>query len=162
VAQNPNAQSNSITYADAGVSIDRGNRTKQRIKYLAHKTFTKGVLSEIGGFGGLFSVDKKYVDPVLVSSVDGVGTKLKVAFEMKVHHTIGGDLVNHCVNDIAVQGAAPLFFMDYLATGMLDPEVAEKIVGGLAEACKHNGCALIGGETAEMPGFYPEGEYDLA
>jgi len=140
VAQNPNAQSSSITYADAGVSIDRGNRTKQRIKYLAHKTFTKGVLSEIGGFGGLFSVDKKYVDPVLVSSVDGVGTKLKVAFEMKVHHTIGADLVNHCVNDVAVQGAAPLFFMDYLATGRLDPEVAEKIVGGLAEACKHNGC----------------------
>jgi phosphoribosylformylglycinamidine cyclo-ligase len=162
VAQNPNPQSDPITYADAGVSIDRGNRTKQRIKYLAHKTFTKGVLSEIGGFGGLFSVDKKYLDPVLVSSVDGVGTKLKVAFEMKMHHTVGADLVNHCVNDIAVQGAAPLFFMDYLATGTLEPEVAEKVVGGLAEACKHNGCALIGGETAEMPGFYPEGEYDLA
>jgi len=162
VAQNPNPPTSPITYADAGVNIDRGNRTKQRIKYLAHKTFTKGVLSEIGGFGGLFSVDKKYVDPVLVSSVDGVGTKLKVAFEMKMHHTVGGDLVNHCVNDIAVQGAAPLFFMDYLATGKLDPEVAEKVVEGLAEACKHNGCALIGGETAEMPGFYPEGEYDLA
>ena len=103
----------------AGVSIDRGNRIKQHIKYLAHKTFTKGVLSEIGGFGGLFAVDKKYVDPVLVSSVDGVGTKLKVAFEMNMHHTVGGDLVNHCVNDIAVQGAAPLFFMDYLATGRL-------------------------------------------
>ncbi len=99
---------------------------------------------------------------MLVSSVDGVGTKLKIAFEMKVHHTIGADLVNHCVNDIAVQGAAPLFFMDYLATGKLEPEVAEKIVEGLAEACKHNGCALIGGETAEMPGFYTEGEYDLA
>jgi len=162
VAQNPNPPSTPITYADAGVNIDRGNRTKQRIKYLAHKTFTKGVLSEIGGFGGLFSVDKKYLDPVLVSSVDGVGTKLKVAFEMKVHHTVGGDLVNHCVNDIAVQGATPLFFMDYLATGRLDPEVAEKVVEGLADACKHNGCALIGGETAEMPGFYPEGEYDLA
>jgi len=162
VAENPNPPSTPITYADAGVNIDRGNRTKQRIKYLAHKTFTKGVLSEIGGFGGLFSVDKKYMDPVLVSSVDGVGTKLKVAFEMKVHHTVGGDLVNHCVNDIAVQGAAPLFFMDYLATGTLDPEVAEKVVEGLADACKHNGCALIGGETAEMPGFYPEGEYDLA
>jgi phosphoribosylformylglycinamidine cyclo-ligase len=162
VAQNPNPPSTPITYADAGVNIDRGNRTKQRIKYLAHKTFTKGVLSEIGGFSGLFSVDKKYLDPVLVSSVDGVGTKLKVAFEMKMHHTVGGDLVNHCVNDIAVQGATPLFFMDYLATGRLDPEVAEKIVEGLAEACKHNGCALIGGETAEMPGFYPEGEYDLA
>jgi phosphoribosylformylglycinamidine cyclo-ligase len=162
VAQNPNPPGSPITYADAGVNIDRGNRTKQRIKYLAHKTFTKGVLSEIGGFGGLFSVDKKYLDPVLVSSVDGVGTKLKVAFEMKMHHTVGGDLVNHCVNDIAVQGAAPLFFMDYLATGILDPEVAEKIIEGMAEACKHNGCALIGGETAEMPGFYPEGEYDLA
>jgi len=162
VAQNPNPPSGPITYADAGVNIDRANRTKQRIKYLAHKTFTKGVLSEIGGFGGLFSVDKKYIDPVLVSSVDGVGTKLKVAIEMNMHHTVGGDLVNHCVNDIAVQGAAPLFFMDYLATGKLEPEVAEKIVEGLADACKHNGCALIGGETAEMPGFYPEGEYDLA
>jgi phosphoribosylformylglycinamidine cyclo-ligase len=162
VAQTPNAQNGPITYADAGVDITRANKTKQRIKYLAHKTFTRGVLSEIGGFGGLFSVDKKYLDPVLVSSVDGVGTKLKIAFEMKMHHTIGADLVNHCVNDIAVQGAAPLFFMDYLATGKLEPEVAEKVVEGLAEACKHNGCALIGGETAEMPGFYPEGEYDLA
>ena len=152
-----------ITYADAGVDIERGNRTKKRIKYLAHKTFTRGVLSEIGGFGGLFAIDKpKYLDPVLVSSVDGVGTKLKVAFEMKVHHTIGADLVNHCVNDIAVQGATPLFFMDYLATGKLEPEIAEKVIEGLADACKHNGCALIGGETAEMPGFYPEGEYDLA
>ena len=155
-------KTDTVTYADAGVSIDRANRTKQRIKYLAHKTFTKGVLSEIGGFGGLFSVAKTYVDPVLVSSVDGVGTKLKVAFEMNVHHTIGGDLVNHCVNDIMVQGAAPLFFMDYLATGRLEPQVAEKVVEGIAEACKHNGCALIGGETAEMPGFYPNGEYDLA
>jgi len=145
------------------VDIDRASRTKKRIKYLAHKTFTKGVLSEIGGFGGLFSIDKaKYIDPIIVSSVDGVGTKLKVAFEMKVHHTIGADLVNHCVNDIAVQGAAPMFFMDYLATGKLEPEVAEKVIEGLAEACKHNGCALIGGETAEMPGFYPDGEYDLA
>ncbi|HEY7616379.1 MAG TPA: phosphoribosylformylglycinamidine cyclo-ligase [Terriglobales bacterium] len=152
-----------VTYADAGVDIDRSNRTKKRIKYLAHKTFTRGVLSEIGGFGGLFSIDKqKYVDPVLVSSVDGVGTKLKVAFAMNVHTTVGADLVNHCVNDIAVQGATPLFFMDYLATGKLEPEVAEKVVEGLASACKHNGCALIGGETAEMPGFYPDGEYDLA
>jgi phosphoribosylformylglycinamidine cyclo-ligase len=151
-----------VTYADAGVSIERANRTKQRIKYLAHKTFTKSVLSEIGGFGGMFSIPLKYQDPVLVSSVDGVGTKLKVAFEMKIHHTVGADLVNHCVNDIAVQGAAPMFFMDYLATGKLEPEVAEQVVEGIAEACKHNGCALIGGETAEMPGFYPEGEYDLA
>lgn len=162
VAKTPPTSPTPVTYADAGVDISRANRTKQRIKYLAHKTFTRGVLSEIGGFGGLFSVDKKYLDPVLVSSVDGVGTKLKVAFEMKMHHTIGADLVNHCVNDIAVQGAAPLFFMDYLATGKLEPEVAEKVVEGLAEACKHNGCALIGGETAEMPGFYSEGEYDLA
>ncbi len=160
--QNSNPQTGSITYADAGVNIDKANRTKQRIKYLAHKTFTRGVLSEIGGFGGLFSVDKKYLDPVLVSSVDGVGTKLRVAFDMNMHNTVGADLVNHCVNDIAVQGAAPLFFMDYLATGRLDPEIAEKVVEGLAEACKHNGCALIGGETAEMPGFYSEGEYDLA
>jgi phosphoribosylformylglycinamidine cyclo-ligase len=152
-----------VTYADAGVDIDRANRTKKRIKYLAHKTFTRSVLSEIGGFGGLFAVDKaKWVDPILVSSVDGVGTKLKIAFEMDVHHTIGADLVNHCVNDIAVQGATPLFFMDYMASGTIEPEVTEKVIEGLAEACKHNGCALIGGETAEMPGFYPDGEYDLA
>ena len=162
MADNPVSKGASITYADAGVNIDRANRTKQRIKYLAHKTFTKGVLSEIGGFGSLYSISRKYLDPVLVSSVDGVGTKLKVAFEMGVHHTVGADLVNHCVNDIIVQGAAPMFFMDYLATGRLLPEVAEKVVEGIAEACKHNGCALIGGETAEMPGFYPEGEYDLA
>jgi phosphoribosylformylglycinamidine cyclo-ligase len=152
-----------ITYADAGVDIDKANRTKQRIKYLAHKTFTKSVLSEIGGFGGMFALDKKkYQDPVLVSSVDGVGTKLKLAFDMGVHHTVGADLVNHCVNDIAVQGAAPVIFMDYFATGKLEPEIAEKVVSGLADACKHNGCALIGGETAEMPGFYPDNEYDLA
>jgi phosphoribosylformylglycinamidine cyclo-ligase len=129
------SKADAITYADAGVDIDRANRTKKRIKYLAHKTFTRGVLSEIGGFGGLFAVDKaKYLDPILVSSVDGVGTKLKVAFDMGVHHTIGADLVNHCVNDIAVQGAAPLFFMDYLATGKLDPAIAEKVVEGLADA----------------------------
>jgi phosphoribosylformylglycinamidine cyclo-ligase len=153
----------SITYADSGVDIDRADRAKQRIKYLAHRTFTRGVIGDIGGFGGLFAIDKKkFRDPVLVSSVDGVGTKLKLAFMMKVHHTVGTDLVNHCVNDIAVQGATPLFFMDYLATGTLDPSVAEKVVEGIAEACRHNGCALIGGETAEMPGFYPGGEYDLA
>ena len=161
--KSPTPSATPITYADAGVDINRSNRTKQRIKYLAHKTFTKGVLSEIGGFGGLFAVDRvKYADPVLVSSVDGVGTKLKIAFEMDLHSTVGADLVNHCVNDIAVQGAAPLFFMDYLATGKLDPTIAEKVVEGIADACKHNGCALIGGETAEMPGFYPDGEYDLA
>jgi len=153
----------SITYADSGVDINRADRAKQRIKYLANRTFTSGVVGDIGGFGGLFAIDKKlYRQPVLVSSVDGVGTKLKVAFMMKLHHTVGADLVNHCVNDIAVQGATPLFFMDYLATGTLDPDIAEKIVEGIADACRHNGCALIGGETAEMPGFYPEGEYDLA
>jgi phosphoribosylformylglycinamidine cyclo-ligase len=163
VAKTPTSAPGPLTYADAGVDISRANRTKQRIKYLAHKTFTRGVLSEIGGFGGLFAVDRaKYHDPVLVSSVDGVGTKLKIAFEMGLHSTVGADLVNHCVNDIAVQGAAPLFFMDYLATGKLDPAVAEQVVEGIADACKHNGCALIGGETAEMPGFYPHGEYDLA
>jgi phosphoribosylformylglycinamidine cyclo-ligase len=163
LAKNLTSAAPPVTYADAGVDIDLANRTKKRIKYLAHKTFTRGVLSEIGGFGGLFAVDKtKYVDPILVSSVDGVGTKLKIAFEMGLHSTVGGDLVNHCVNDIAVQGAAPLFFMDYLATGKLEPSIAEKVVEGIADACKHNGCALIGGETAEMPGFYPDGEYDLA
>ena len=163
MAKTPDSSPTPVTYADAGVDISRANRTKQRIKYLAHKTFTRGVLSEIGGFGGLFSIDKtKYTDPVLVSSVDGVGTKLKIAFEMDLHSTVGADLVNHCVNDIAVQGAAPMFFMDYLATGTLEPTIAEKIVEGIADACKHNGCALIGGETAEMPGFYPDGEYDLA
>jgi phosphoribosylformylglycinamidine cyclo-ligase len=152
-----------ITYADAGVDLERAKRSKQRIKYLAHKTFTKDVLSEIGGFGGLFALDRRrYPEPVLVSSVDGVGTKLKLAFEMKMHHTIGADLVNHCVNDIAVQGATPLFFMDYFAAGKLDPETVEKVISGIAEACKHNGCALLGGETAEMPGFYAGGEYDLA
>jgi phosphoribosylformylglycinamidine cyclo-ligase len=157
-------QSNTpITYADAGVNIDQANKTKQRIKYLAHKTFTKNVLSDIGGFGGMFALDKtKWDDPVLVSSVDGVGTKLKVAFEMRLHQTVGADLVNHCVNDIAVQGAAPLFFMDYFAAGKLEPDVTEKVVEGISDACKHNGLALIGGETAEMPGFYPPGEYDLA
>ena len=119
-----------MTYADAGVNLAAAKKTKQRIKYLAQKTFNKNVLSEIGGFGGLFALDKKkFKDPVLVSSVDGVGTKLKVAFEMDAHHTVGADLVNHCVNDIAVQGATPLFFMDYLATGKLEPEVAEKIGG---------------------------------
>jgi phosphoribosylformylglycinamidine cyclo-ligase len=152
-----------ITYADAGVDLERAHRAKQRIRYLAHRTFNKNVLSEIGSFGGLFALDRKrYRDPVLVSSCDGVGTKLKLAFEMDLHQTVGADLVNHCVNDIAVQGATPLFFMDYFAAGKLDPEVAEKVVSGISDACKLNGCALIGGETAEMPGFYPPGEYDLA
>jgi phosphoribosylformylglycinamidine cyclo-ligase len=163
MAQTTVNENQPITYADAGVNIDQANRTKQRIKYLAHKTFNRSVLSDIGSFGGMFSLDKKkYEDPVLVSSVDGVGTKLKVAFEMNLHHTVGADLVNHCVNDISVQGAAPLFFMDYFAAGKLNPAITEKVVEGIADACKHNGCALIGGETAEMPGFYPQGEYDLA
>ena len=152
----------SVTYAQAGVDISRADRAKQRIKYLAQKTFNRNVLSDIGSFGGLFSLGQKYRDAVLVSSADGVGTKLKIAFEMNLHHTVGGDLVNHCVNDIAVQGAAPLFFLDYFASGKLDPEVTEKVIAGLADACRQNGCALIGGETAEMPGFYTDGEYDLA
>jgi phosphoribosylformylglycinamidine cyclo-ligase len=155
-----------ITYADAGVDITSGDRAKQRIKMLARKTFNKNVLSEIGGFGGLFALDLvKFPEPVLVSSADGVGTKLKVAFELNIHHTVGADLVNHCVNDIAVQGATPLFFLDYLATGKLreqDSETVETVVRGLSEACRANGCALIGGETAQMPGFYADGEYDLA
>ncbi|HEY0263819.1 MAG TPA: phosphoribosylformylglycinamidine cyclo-ligase [Granulicella sp.] len=152
-----------MSYADAGVDISSGDRAKQRIKMLARKTFNKNVLSEIGGFGGLFSLDlAKFPDPVLVSSTDGVGTKLKVAFDLGIHHTVGADLVNHCVNDIAVQGATPLFFLDYLATGALEGDVVETVVRGLSEACRANGCALIGGETAQMPGFYQAGEYDLA
>jgi phosphoribosylformylglycinamidine cyclo-ligase len=153
----------SISYADAGVDITSGDRSKQRIKMLARKTFNRQVLSEIGGFGGLFALDlEKFPNPVLVSSADGVGTKLKVAFELGIHHTVGQDLVNHCVNDIAVQGATPLFFLDYLATGKLEDMVIEKVVQGISEACRANGCALIGGETAQMPGFYGDGEYDLA
>ncbi len=152
-----------MSYADAGVDITSGDRTKQRIKMLARKTFNKQVLSEIGGFGGLFALDLvRFPNPVLVSSTDGVGTKLKVAFELGIHHTVGQDLVNHCVNDIAVQGATPLFFLDYLATGKLDDSTVETVVRGLSEACRINGCALIGGETAQMPGFYADGEYDLA
>ena len=150
-------------YKAAGVDIDAGNETVRRIRNLARGTFTPGVLSEIGSFGGLFRLDTaRYQDPVLVSSADGVGTKLKVAFLMNQHDTVGADLVNHCVNDILVQGAEPLFFLDYLATGRLSPAVAEQVVTGVARACKENGCALIGGETAEMPGFYADGEYDIA
>ena len=153
----------SVTYADAGVDISSAERSKHRIKMLARKTFNKQVLSEIGGFGGLFALDlEKFPNPVLVSSCDGVGTKLKVAFDLNIHHTVGQDLVNHCVNDIAVQGATPLFFLDYLATGKLPESTIETVVQGLSEACRANGCALIGGETAQMPGFYADGEYDLA
>jgi phosphoribosylformylglycinamidine cyclo-ligase len=150
-------------YKAAGVDIDAGNETVRRIRSLARSTFTSGVLSDIGSFGGLFGLDAaRYKEPVLVSSADGVGTKLKVAFMTGRHDTIGADLVNHCVNDILVQGAEPLFFLDYLATGRLSPDVAEQVVSGVARGCRENGCALIGGETAEMPGFYSDGEYDIA
>lgn len=153
----------SVTYADAGVDISGGDRAKERIKFLAQKTFNRNVLGGIGGFGALFRLDlQKFKSPILVSSADGVGTKLKVAFELDMHHTVGQDLVNHCVNDIAVQGATPLFFLDYFASGRLEPRVTEEVISGLAEACKANACALIGGETAQMPGFYTDGEYDLA
>jgi len=155
--------SKSITYADAGVDISSGDRAKERIKYLAQKTFNRNVLGGIGGFGALYRLDmQRWKNPILVSSADGVGTKLKIAFQMGLHHTVGADLVNHCVNDIAVQGATPLFFLDYFASGKLDAEVTESVITGLAEACKANACALIGGETAQMPGFYTDGEYDLA
>ena len=152
-----------MDYKASGVDIDAGNETVRRIRGLARSTFTSGVLSEIGSFGGLFRLEPGlYRDTVLVASADGVGTKLKVAFMVNRHDTIGADLVNHCVNDILVQGAQPLFFLDYLATGRLSPEVAESIVTGIAGACRENGCALLGGETAEMPGFYADGEYDVA
>ena len=152
-----------MDYRQAGVDIDAGNETVRRIRSLARATFTPGVLSDIGSFGGLFRLDRdRFQDPVLVSSADGVGTKLKVAFMTGRHDTIGADLVNHSINDILVQGAEPLFFLDYLATGRLSPEVAEQVVGGIARACREHGCALIGGETAEMPGFYADGEYDIA
>jgi phosphoribosylformylglycinamidine cyclo-ligase len=152
-----------MDYKASGVDIDAGNETVRRIRALARSTFTSGVLSDIGSFGGLFRLEPgQYREPVLVASADGVGTKLKVAFLAHRHDTIGRDLVNHCVNDILVQGAEPLFFLDYLATGQLSPAVAESIVGGIAAACRDNGCALLGGETAEMPGFYGEGEYDVA
>ena len=152
-----------MEYKSAGVDIDAGNETVRRIRSLARSTFTPGVLSETGSFGGLFQLDRdRYREPVLVSSADGVGTKLKVAFMTGRHDTVGADLVNHCVNDILVQGAMPLFFLDYLATGRLSPDVAEQVVAGVARGCRENGCALVGGETAEMPGFYADGEYDIA
>src|SRR5262245_22901306 len=152
-----------ITYKDAGVDIDASNAAKKRIRQLARETFTPGVLSDIGSFGGMFACNFAGMkEAVLVSSTDGVGTKLKVAVMMNRHNTVGADLVNHCINDILVQGARPLFFMDYVATGKLDPEVIVSVVEGVARACKESGCALIGGETAEMPGFYADGEYDGA
>jgi phosphoribosylformylglycinamidine cyclo-ligase len=152
-----------VDYKTSGVDIDAGNETVRRIRSLARSTFTAGVLSDIGSFGGLFRIEPgRYKEPVLVASADGVGTKLKVAFMAGRHHTVGADLVNHCVNDILVQGAEPIFFLDYLATGRLAPDVAESVVRGMAGACRENNCALLGGETAEMPGFYKDGEYDLA
>jgi len=152
-----------MKYADAGVNIAVADDAKQRIRHLASHTFTPAVLGGIGGFGALFALDmRKWKEPVLVSSADGVGTKLKVAMSMGVHSTVGGDLVNHCVNDILVQGAEPLFFLDYLAMGKLEPNVVEQLVDGMSRSCRKAGCALIGGETAEMPGFYASGEYDLA
>lgn len=152
-----------MDYRQSGVDIDAGNEAVRRIKTLAKGTFTPGVLSEIGSFGGLFHLGAAALhEPVLVASADGVGTKLKVAFLASRHDTVGEDLVNHCVNDILVQGARPLFFLDYLATGRLLPDIAEQIVIGLARGCRANGCALLGGETAEMPGFYADGEYDIA
>jgi phosphoribosylformylglycinamidine cyclo-ligase len=151
-----------VDYRQSGVDIDAGNDAVRRIKALAQGTYTPGVLSGVGSFGGLFALGRDVPEPVLVASADGVGTKLKVAFMANVHDSIGIDLVNHCVNDILVQGARPLFFLDYLATGRLAPEVAEQIVAGMARACRENGCALLGGETAEMPGFYAPGEYDVA
>ncbi len=153
----------SLTYADSGVDIDKANRLVDRIKDIAKTTPRSGVMGEIGGFGGLFSLNLSNVsNPVLVSATDGVGTKLKVAFMMDKHDTIGIDLVAMCVNDIIVQGAKPLFFLDYLAMGKLDNTVAEQIVSGIANGCNQAGCALIGGETAEMPGLYKKGEYDLS
>jgi phosphoribosylformylglycinamidine cyclo-ligase len=150
-------------YARAGVDIDLGNRVKATLPALLAGTHRAGVLGKVGGFGGLFALDcRKYRQPVLVSSVDGVGTKLKIAFALDRHDTIGQDLVNHCVNDISVLGAEPLFFLDYLGTGKLKPRVFTEIIRGFAKACAENNCALVGGETAQMPGFYQAGEYDVS
>ncbi|SMB91632.1 phosphoribosylformylglycinamidine cyclo-ligase [Desulfonispora thiosulfatigenes DSM 11270] len=156
-------QNKGLTYQEAGVDIDKGNRAVELIKPLVKSTFRKEVVTDLGGFGGLFALDNsKYEQPVLVSGTDGVGTKLKLAFMMNKHNTIGIDAVAMCVNDILVSGAEPLFFLDYLAVGGLDPEQVKEIVEGIAEGCKRSECALIGGETAEMPGFYSPGEYDVA
>src|SRR5262245_361049 len=155
--------SEQIGYRDAGVDIDAGNLAKAKIKRLARETFTPNVLTEIGSFGGMFRADfSSFKEPVLVSSADGVGTKLRLAFLTGIHNTVGYDLVCHCINDILVQGARPLFFLDYIAASRIVPETVAGLVEGLARGCKEAGCVLIGGETAEMPGFYAEGEYDLA
>lgn len=152
-----------MDYKSSGVDIDAGTEVVERVKRLAKSTFTDGVLSDIGAFGGLFRPELGDMkEPVLVASADGVGTKLKVAFDAGKHKTVGLDLVNHCVNDILVQGARPIFFLDYLATGRLSPQISAEVVEGIARGCRENGCALLGGETAEMPGFYQNGEYDLA
>jgi len=151
-----------LSYKDAGVDIDAGDALVERIKPLAKKTMREGVLAGIGGFGALFEVPKRYKEPVLVSGTDGVGTKLKLAFEWQMHDTVGIDLVAMSVNDVLVQGAEPLFFLDYFACGKLDVDTAAAVIGGIAKGCEISGCALIGGETAEMPGMYPDGEYDLA
>ena len=152
-----------ISYSDAGVDIDAATHATNRIKELARRTFNERTLSEIGSFGGMFDgAFPNLAQPVLVASADGVGTKLKIAFATGVHHTVGRDLVNHCVNDILVQGARPLFFLDYVATGQLSPDVVASVVEGVANGCRENGCVLLGGETAEMPGFYAAGEYDIA
>ena len=156
------ASSAALSYRDAGVDIDAGDALVERIKPLAKKTMREGVLAGIGGFGALFEVPKRYKEPVLVSGTDGVGTKLKLAFHLNKHDTVGIDLVAMSVNDILVQGAEPLFFLDYFACGKLDVDAAAQVVGGIAQGCEQAGCALIGGETAEMPGMYPDGEYDLA
>lgn len=153
----------SISYSDAGVSIDNANLAVAKIREFARSTFNERTLTEIGSFGGMFSgAFPDMAEPILVASADGVGTKLKIAFDTGIHNTVGQDLVNHCVNDILVQGARPLFFLDYFATGKLEPDVTASVVEGMATACRENGCVLLGGETAEMPDFYPPGEYDLA
>ena len=154
---------NPISYRDAGVDIDAATRATERIKELARTTFNQRTLSEIGSFGGMFDgAFPNMAQPVLVASADGVGTKLKIAFATGVHNTVGRDLVNHCVNDILVQGARPLFFLDYIATGKLSTDIVANIIEGITDGCRTNGCVLLGGETAEMPGFYQEGEYDIA
>ena len=152
-----------MTYRESGVDIGRQDEALDRIKELLRSTRTPGVVSDLGSFGGLFRPDLSGVEsPILVASCDGIGTKLRLAFLTGVHDTLGRDLVNHCVNDILVQGARPLFFMDYVATGRLEPQIVESIVDGIARGCRETGCALLGGETAEMPGFYADGEYDVA